>query len=107
MPHYNPIYQHNLQFPQYTKGSYFGTLTLIDNSKLTVNAQSEVEAESVIRQFIPFIKSEMLPKDTQDLDIHTGRRKGKALTVTDVVPVAIHFFSTGQRDLMPDWVIDL
>lgn len=108
IPHYNPVFNYSgLQFPTYTKGSHFATLTLPDNSKLTVNADSQPSAEMVISQLIPFINPDRLPSSNVGFDIHTGRRKGQPLAVVEVVPVALHYFATGQRNMMPTWVIDL
>ena len=107
VPHFNSEMKERRDYPSYKKGSYFATLTLSDNSKLTINGESEQIAENTVLELVKFINPIMLSKDVNNLDIHTGKRKGKALSIVNVVPVAIHYFSTGQRDMMPDWIADL
>jgi hypothetical protein len=107
VPHFNTQLKGRRDYPKYKKGSCFATLTLVDNSKLTINAETEQEAERTVKALSSFINPAMLPPDVNNLDIHTGKRKGKALSVVDVEPVTLSYFSTGQRNMMPDWVIDL
>ncbi len=102
IPHYVGVEEEAPNLPPFTKGSYFGTLTLVDNTKLTINAASMEEAEDFIQACVPYID----PAFIGGQDIHLGLRKGKSLKVTKVKPYRAQFYSTGQKDTVPDWEVD-
>lgn len=89
--------------PDYQKGNTYGTLTLTDNSKLKVNAIDEVEAKETIEKilaknlinsnFIPekyFIRTGNMPTDFKELE---------------VTPTSAKYFSKGQLNDTPDWIV--
>ncbi|MEO1351320.1 MAG: hypothetical protein AAFW84_21340 [Cyanobacteria bacterium J06635_15] len=104
IPHYNKTQDVIPQVPQYEKGSNFATLTLTDNTKLTVNAKTFEEGERVINALVPYIDPAYL---NAPLNIHQGRRKGAALKEVKVVPTRGYFYATGQQDSRPDWMTDI
>ncbi|MEO1592003.1 MAG: hypothetical protein AAFU71_12010, partial [Cyanobacteria bacterium J06632_22] len=103
IPHYNKGQDFRPQLPQFTKGSYFSTLTLVDNTKLVINANSFEEGERVINALIPLIDPAYLPPGN---GIHQGRRRGQGLTVAEVKPTKAAFYSTGQKTSKPDYFVD-
>lgn len=104
IPHYHKPATVVPQVPRYEKGSIFATLTLKDNTKLTVNAKTFEEGERVLYALVGYIDPAYLPNP---LNIHQGRRKGAALKEVTVVPTKGYFYATGQQDARPDWVTDI
>lgn len=103
LPHYCKEQAFRPIFPSYRKGQWEGILTLADNSKLIVNAVSQIEATTVINSLKVFIA----PKQLEGSFSKVGERKGQELLRIKVVPVSARFFATGQKDTNPDWVKDL
>lgn len=98
IPHYNG--DRNPKIPSYRKGSYRGTLTLSDNSKLVVNAASENEADRVIRVLRRYIN----PKFASGRNPHIGKVKGSGFKEARVVPIVADFYPYGQaEDNRPSW----
>jgi hypothetical protein len=104
IPHYRYAESYNLELPPYEKGRFFACLTLEDNSKIWVNARTQSAAVAYIQRLRSLVKPSML---TSPLLIHSGERRGSALTEVRVKPVRASFFSTGQREMRPDWVKSL
>ena len=86
----------------YHKGRVQGILTLPDNSKMIIYAKNEDE----VHYFFGKILSNKLinPKLIEDseLPIKVGTVIGNYKEV-EVVPASAKFFSTGQKNLTPDW----
>ena len=101
IPHYIGEAEQVPTIPPFTKGPYFGTLTLADNTKVVINAASTEEAEGVINSIIPYIDPSFLGSQ----NIHLGLRKGPTLKVATVKPYTAQFYSKGQQDTLPDWTI--
>lgn len=107
IPHYNKPQEFKPVIPSYKKGQYMGKLVLKDNSKLIVNAYSASEAKRVIAQLVQYINPEMFRKDSKDKPIKAPRiieRGGDELKQIVVTPTNANFFSTGRKDMNPDWV---
>lgn len=102
IPHYDGAIK-KPQLPPYNKGQWEGILTLKDNSKLIINAASAGEADSLLKQFSRFIKPQMLVGSISKV----GLRKGPKLKQCRVVPTNARYFSTGQKNTNPDWIVNL
>lgn len=88
--------------PRYKKGSWEVILVLSDNSKVTVNAFDELEANKVLVAAQKLI----LPKYLLNSYSKGGKiRKGEKLAEIVVVPKMAKYFSTGQKNLKPDWIV--
>ncbi len=110
IPHFQAsksnIQQQLRLIPDYTKGQYQGVLTLKDNSKLIVYAKSINEAERFIKKIVSsdLIDPKYIVNKTRiENDIKLGRANGNFKEIT-VTPTAAKYFSTGQKNLQPDWV---
>ncbi len=109
IPHFNftkrTLEKQLKAIPDYEKGRFQGVYRLTDNSKLVVYAKSEAKAKSFIKKIIKskLVKDDYIAnKATLDADIFTGASKGNYATVK-VTPTYVKYYSTGQRDLQPDW----
>ena len=102
IPHYNGgKHKGKLKLiPSYTKGNYSTILYLSDNSKVFVNTKTKGEGESVIKRLSTLISGEAL---TDSIVKSGGERRGKALKEVRVIPAYAKYFSTGQKNLLPDW----
>ena len=89
--------------PDYDKGRYQGTLTLKDNSKLIIYAKSITEAERFIKRIVSNNLIDSRYINPTDYDIKTGKIKGNFKEIK-VTPTYAKYFSTGQKNLQPDWV---
>ncbi len=94
------------KIPDYEKGKHQGVYTLKDNSKIIIYAKSGNEAKRVIKKIVTsnLIKSKyIIDRSKIEDDIKVGEARGtyKELLVT---PTYAKYFSTGQKDLNPDWV---
>lgn len=97
-----PHYEHskapsNSPLPGYKKGQWEGILTLNDNSKVVVNAVSELEAKKVLNAAEKAIDSKYLKGSQTKI----GMRKGIELKEIEVMPVKAKYFPTGRKDLSP------
>jgi len=90
-------------FPTYQKGQWEGTLTLRDNSKVTINAVSYNEAARVLGEIKKFIDPEKLDGITQKI----GERGGVKLQTITVKPCTAKYFATGQKNTNPDYTLSL
>ncbi len=94
------------KIPDYEKGKHQGTYTLKDNSKIIVYAKSGNEARKTIKKIVTsnLIKSKYIVDRTKiDDDIKVGEARGTYKEVL-VTPTYAKYFSTGQKNLQPDWV---
>ena len=110
IPHFNAsisnVERQLRLIPDYTKGQYQGVLTLKDNSKLIVYAKSINEAERFIKKIVSsnLIDPKYIVNKTRiENDIKLGRANGNFKEIT-VTPTSAKYFSTGQKNLQPDWV---
>jgi hypothetical protein len=99
IPHYNKPKSFTPQIPSFTKGNFMAILVLKDNSRLTVNAISAVEARRVISALSAFISPSMLT----GLEPKIGSRGGIPVSEKLVKPTSLRFFATGQKDMNPTW----
>jgi len=104
VPHYRYGQSQPINLPIYEKGRFFACLTLDDNSKIWVNAKTQAAAISYVRRLSLLVKPAMLPSP---LDIHSGERRGTALVEMRTRAVRASYFSTGQKNMSPDWVKSL
>ncbi|MEH1801385.1 MAG: hypothetical protein V7L13_19865 [Nostoc sp.] len=103
VPHWKGGQSDKPSIPPYKKGNWEGILVLKDNSKITINAQSESECKKVLNAIKPWIKSDMLE----------GSYFKGGLIVTDepikqiqVYPKYGRYFGKGQKNNKPDWRVD-
>lgn len=102
IPHYKGNKPKTSPVPGYKKGSWEEILTLNDNSKVVVNAYSQSEARKIINACQQIISPEYLTNSY----LKGGTiRKGKALKEISVIPKMAKFFSTGQQNTIPDWIV--
>lgn len=107
IPHYHKPQEFKPVIPDYRKGQYEGKLILKDNSRLVVNAYSPGEAKRVIAQLVQYINPEMFRTNSQGNPIKIPKiieRNGDELKQIIVTPTNANFFSTGRKDMNPDWV---
>lgn len=69
------------------------------DSLVVVNAASKLEGESFIRKITPLIKSDLL----KGAELHSGGERKDAIKQANVTPLSAKYFSTGQKDMLPDW----
>ena len=100
IPHYRGGQNGVKSIPSYQKGSFTSTLYLADNSHLTVNAISKSAGAAFISRVRSLIDKDMLEGSHLSLGIE---RRGQGLKQTTVYPRMAKFFSTGRKDLIPDW----
>ena len=103
VPHYrhDQGFQPNLQFQ---KGNFQGKLFLKDNSQLLVYAHSMNEAERIIAEIKSWINPEQVGEEPQEV---YGKRKGQQLSDKTVKLIRIAFYSEGQRNQKPDWIVNV
>ena len=89
--------------PDYEKGNYQGMLTLKDNSKLIIYAKSITEAEKFIKKIVTSNLIDKKYLDKTNYDVKVGKIKGNFKEVK-VTPTYAKYYSTGQKNLQPDWV---
>jgi len=104
VPHYRYGESQPISLPIYQKGRFFACLTLDDNSKIWVNAKTQALAVAYVRRLSLLVKPALLPNP---LDIHSGERRGTALVEMRTRAVRASYFSTGQKNMSPDWVKSL
>jgi len=103
IPHYRHPAGYKPNIPEFTRGQFFGVYSCRDNSKLVVHCKTKAEVNRVLIPLIACINTLQRP-DTPI--IHYGERTGQQLTIATVKPTIGHFYSTGQKNLKPDWSID-
>ncbi|MEH2320116.1 MAG: hypothetical protein V7K24_24110, partial [Nostoc sp.] len=83
----------------YTKGNSEGILILNDNSKLIVNCIDENECNRVINEISIVIDPNFLSGSF----LKIGNRRGIPVLNRKVLPRYAKYFSTGLRNVNPDW----
>lgn len=96
IPHYQG--DRHPKFPAYRKGSYRGEITLTDNSKLVCNANSEGEADRILRIMMRHVN----PKYLKNREPKYVKQR-RALSEVKVIPLFADFYSHGQTNAQPDW----
>lgn len=88
----------------YEKGSYQGSIILLDNSKFTINCASEAEAKRMIAKAKTLINPAYLTGNSQD---RIALRRGNTVQIGGMIAVKAQYFSTGQKNLKADWTTKL
>ncbi|WP_088242338.1 hypothetical protein [Calothrix rhizosoleniae] len=104
IPHYKGEKLTQSPVPAYTKGSWEEILVLTDNSKVTVNALNDKEANKVINAILPLIKPEFATGSYRKGGFIRG---GEPIKESKVIPKLAKYFSTGQKKNLPDWIAKL
>ena len=104
IPHYKGEKLTQSPVPPYTKGSWEEILVLTDNSKVTVNALNDKEADKVINAILPLIKPEFATGSYRKGGFIRG---GEPIKESKVIPKLAKYFSTGQKKNLPDWIAKL
>lgn len=107
IPHYNRGKGFKPKIPDYNKGSWEGILVLKDNSKIIVNAKDRTECTRVINALKINVPVEYRVVNGKAIKAKIGERVNSDLKECRVTAIRADFFSTGQRNLKPDWSIDL
>ncbi len=107
VPHYDRPKGFKPSIPEYQKGNWEGILVLTDNSKIIVNASSASECKRVINRLKILIPSSYRVKDGKAIKAKVGERINADLKKARVIPIRADFYSTGARNMTPDWSINL
>jgi hypothetical protein len=107
IPHYNRPKGFKPKVPDYNKGSWQGILTLKDNSKIIVNAKDRSECSRMINALKINVPVEYRMVNGKAAKAKIGERLNSDLKECRVTAVRADFFSKGQRNMQPDWTIDL
>lgn len=84
----------------YQKGSYAAILTLKDNSKFIINCATEAEAERMLQKAKTLISPNMLFNPSNE---RITLRKGESVSMGQMAGRNASYYSTGQRNLKPEW----
>jgi hypothetical protein len=84
----------------YQKGNIQGMVTLRDNSKFICYAVSTAEAQRLCNIAVSLIDPNYL---TNPPMISFTERRGYLVAVDEMIANSAQYFSTGQRNLKPDW----
>ena len=103
IPHYGGTKLKKSPVPEYIKGNYEYILVLADNSKITINAKNKKEAEKVINAIKLLIKPDFISKSYSK----SGLIKNNKFQIkeTKVKPKMAKYFSKGQKQAKPDWIV--
>ncbi len=107
IPHYNRPKSFRPNIPNYEKGSWQGILVLKDNSKIIVNAKTRSECSRVLNALKINVPVEYRTVNGKAAKAKIGERLNADLRECRVTAIRADFFSTGQRNMTPDWSIDL
>ena len=88
-------------FPSYRKGQHQGIRVLNDNSKIIVNAFTAEAALIALDRLSVGVKPIYLDGSVTTV----ATRRGRTLSSVIVFPRSVRYFSTGQMNLQPDWVL--
>lgn len=101
IPH--PIVQRQTTapLPPYQKGQYEAMVTLNDNSKIIINAISAEVADSTLQAATKLVQPQYLEGAIYR---PSAPRKGTELLQINVKAVRGEYFSTGLKNVQPDWV---
>ena len=89
----------------YTRGDYRCTLHLSDGSHIICNASSEVEGRRVLQELSRLVHPSRLAREGNGLKIRVTKTS-QGIREVQAVPTRIVYYSSGQRDLQPDWSRD-
>jgi hypothetical protein len=108
LPHFSskPQKAELLKNKGYRKGSYQGMVTLKDNSKIIIYAESIAHAEQTLKNWISLKVFDSKYLNSSDYDIKVGKIKNKFQEV-EIKPAYCKYFSKGQQNLKPDWTLFL
>jgi len=103
VPHWDGSAGDRISLPSYIKGNYEGIYTLNDNSKVTINAQNEVECKRILNAIKPRIPKQY----TTDAYFKGGMIvRDKPIKESRVKPRYGRYFKDGQKNNKPDWRVD-
>lgn len=103
VPHWDGTASDKISLPSYVKGNYEGIYTLNDNSKVTINAQNEIECKRILNAIKPHIPKQY----TKDAYFKGGVIvRDKPIKESRVKPRYGRYFKDGQRNNKPDWRVD-
>jgi hypothetical protein len=103
VPHWDGTASDKISLPSYVKGNYEGIYTLNDNSKVTINAKSEIECKRILNAIIPRIPKQY----TKDAYFKGGVIvRDNPIKESRVKPRYGRYFKDGQKNNKPDWRID-
>lgn len=103
VPHWDGTASDKISLPSYIKGNYEGIYTLNDNSKVTINAQNEIECRRIINAIKPHIPKQY----TTDAYFKGGIIvRDKPIKESRVKPRYGRYFKDGQKNNKPNWRID-
>jgi hypothetical protein len=86
--------------PPYRNGPWQGQVILLDNSKFTVNAASQGEAQRVIDAAMGQISPSMLGGNPR---VYIAQRKGIGVIEADMTLVRAEAYPNGQKGTLPSW----
>jgi hypothetical protein len=86
--------------PAYKKGPWQGQIILLDNSKFTVNAASQGEAQRMIDAAMRVISPSVLGSNPR---VYIAQRKGIGVIEADMVLVRAEAYPNGQKGTLPSW----
>lgn len=107
IPHYNRPKGFKPRIPDYEKGSWEGILVLKDNSKIIVNAKSRSECSKVLNALKINVPVEYRTVNGKAVKAKIGERINTDLKEVRVTAVRADFYSTGAKNMEPDWSINL
>ncbi|MDZ7970509.1 MAG: hypothetical protein RM368_37225 [Nostoc sp. DedSLP03] len=103
VPHWDGTPSDKITLPSYIKGNYEGIFTLSDNSKVTINAQNELQCKRILNAIIPHISKAYL-KDAYFKGGNIVRET--PIKESRVKPRYGRYFKNGQKNNKPDWRVD-
>jgi hypothetical protein len=102
IPHYFKPQGYKPSIPSFQKGRYRCVLELDDNSKIVINAISEVEGQKVITSLKNFID----PRFTRNCILRPASKDPRELKICRVKAIRGDFYSQGDKTNLPDWSIN-
>lgn len=104
LPHVkdNPDYIKHIK--GYKKGSIQGLLTLKDNSKIIIYGKSHTHVKDILKTWIFTGMFDDKYLDKKDYPLKTSEINAEFEEI-EVIPTYAKYFSTGQKNLQPDWAL--
>jgi hypothetical protein len=103
VPHWDGSPGEKISLPSYIKGNWEGIYTLSDNSKVTINAQNEIECKRILNAIKPHISKQYL----KDAYFKGGLIvRENPIKESRVKPRYGRYFEKGQKNNKPDWRVD-
>jgi hypothetical protein len=106
IPHYNRPKGFKPRIPDYNKGNFEGILTLTDNSKIIVNASSEMECKRVINALKILVDAKYRTQNGKAIKAKVGERLNSDFKKCKVTPTRGDFYSTGARNMQPTFSVN-